>query len=152
MDAKLNKTSTVHSLCDKTSEDWFSLWLNFKLMVPVPLVPIPIDCWTDNFRLHYDNVTRTTSNSPGVQTRIPGWGNPEVVEWIDPSKNIGAYFKDIGNSLVSHGYVRKKSLRGAPYDFRKGPSERKIFVLSFSFELKPFRRKQVLVCQLKKTG
>lgn len=78
----------------------------------------------DNMKLNYDNVTRTTSNQDGVDIRIPGWGDPFVVEYLDPSKaSPGAYFKDVGNMLVDNlGYIRNYSLRGAPYDFRKGPS------------------------------
>lgn len=134
----------MHIFCDKTTKDWFNLWLNLEL-----LAPLIIDCWTDNAKLHYDNKTRTTSNAPGVEIRIPGWGDPEVVEWIDPSHAVsfsnhqqfkaqfsnfviisslaiqkqGAYFKEIGNALVRSGYVRNVSIRGAPYDFRKGPSK-----------------------------
>jgi hypothetical protein len=26
-----------------------------------------------------------SNNAPGVDIRIPGWGDPEFVEWIDPS-------------------------------------------------------------------
>ena len=37
----------------------------------------------------------------------------------------GAYFKEIGNALVANGYVRNVSMRGAGYDFRKGPSKTK---------------------------
>lgn len=78
----------------------------------------------DNIKLVYDNVTRTTSNSPGVDLRVPGWGDPFVVEWLDPTKaSAGSYFKDIGNALVSLGYERNVSIRGAPYDFRKAPSK-----------------------------
>lgn len=74
-------------------------------------------------RLEYNNVTRTTNNSPGVLIRIPGFGNSSVVEWIDPSRaSAGAYFKDVANMLTNLGYERNVSLRGAPYDFRKGPS------------------------------
>lgn len=88
------------------------------------MVPVVIDCWIDNVLLIYDNVTRTTRNSPGVQIRVPGWGDPEVVEWLDPSHaSAGTYFKDIGNALVSIGYERRKNLFGAPYDFRKAPSQ-----------------------------
>jgi hypothetical protein len=83
VDAKLNKPSTVHVICDKTTKDWFNLWLNLEL-----LAPFIIDCWTDNAKLHYNNETRTTSNSPGVEIRIPGWGTPDVVEWIDPSQAV----------------------------------------------------------------
>lgn len=105
-------------MCAKQA-DFFNVWLNLEL-----LVPYVIDCWIDNVRLIYDNVTRTTSNPPGVTTRVPGWGTSEVVEWLDPTHaSAGTYFKDIGNALVSAGYNRSSSIRGAPYDFRKGPSE-----------------------------
>ncbi len=74
----------------------------------------------------YNATTRTTSNSPGVETRIPGWGNSEPVEWVDPSHaSQGSYFNVIGNALVKQGWIRNKSIRGAPYDFRKAPNENK---------------------------
>lgn len=78
----------------------------------------------DNIKLLYDNVTRTTSNNEGVETRIPGFGDPSYVEWIDPSKaSTGNYFKDIANALLALGYHQNTSIRGAPYDFRKAPSK-----------------------------
>lgn len=74
-------------------------------------------------RLEYDNTTRTTRNSPGVETRIPGFGNSSTVEWLDPSRtSLGAYFKDIASVLEALGFERGVSIRGAPYDFRKAPS------------------------------
>ncbi|CAK9799552.1 Phospholipase A2 group XV [Anthophora plagiata] len=120
VEAKLNKTTVVHYFCEKISTEYFNIWLNLEL-----LVPVIIDCWIDNMKLIYDNVTRTTRNQNGVDIRIPGWGDPFVVEYLDPSKaSPGAYFKDIGNMLVDElGYVRNYSIRGAPYDFRKGPNE-----------------------------
>ncbi|KAI4504245.1 hypothetical protein M0802_000716 [Mischocyttarus mexicanus] len=120
VEAKLNKTSVVHYLCEKVSNEYFNIWLNLEL-----LVPVIIDCWIDNMRLIYNNETRTTKSPDGVDIRIPGWGNPFVVEYLDPSKaSPGAYFIDIANMLVNDlGYIRNVSLRGAPYDFRKGPNE-----------------------------
>lgn len=118
MEARLAKPEVIHYICQKNA-DWYNIWLNLEL-----LVPLVIDCWVDNVRLIYNNVTRKTVNSPGVETRIPGWGNPDVVEWLDPTNaSPGAYFKDIGNALVNAGYVRGLSIRGAPYDFRKAPSK-----------------------------
>lgn len=124
VEAKLNKTTVVHYLCEKLSTGYFNIWLNLEL-----LVPMVIDCWIDNMKLIYDNVTRTTRNPEGVDIRIPGWGDPFVVEYLDPSKaSPGAYFKDIGNMLVDQlGYVRNHSTRGAPYDFRKAPNENEEF-------------------------
>nr|XP_012151510.1 PREDICTED: group XV phospholipase A2-like isoform X2 [Megachile rotundata] len=126
VEAKLNKTKAVHYLCEKVSNEYFNIWLNLEL-----LVPVVIDCWIDNMKLIYNNVTRTTRNQDGVDIRIPGWGDPFVVEYLDPSKaSPGAYFKDIGNMLVNDlNYVRNYSIRGAPYDFRKGPNENEEFFI-----------------------
>lgn len=119
MDAILHKPDSVHFYCQKTTDTYFNLWLNKEL-----LVPFVIDCWIDNMRLVYNRTTRKTENSPGVVTRIPGFGSSETVEWIDPSHaSEGAYFVNIGNALVQNGYKRDISLRGAPYDFRKAPSK-----------------------------
>lgn len=118
LEAKLNKTNVVHYICEKTS-DYFNIWLNMEL-----LVPVVIDCWVDNIKLIYDNVTRKTHDAPGVDVRVPGFGSSETVEWLDPSHaSTGAYFKDIGNILVTLGHVRNITIKGAPYDFRKAPSE-----------------------------
>ncbi|XP_031846940.1 lysosomal phospholipase A and acyltransferase [Nomia melanderi] len=124
IEAKLNKTTIVHYLCEKVTKEYFNIWLNLEL-----LVPVVIDCWIDNMKLTYDNVTRTTRNQDGVDIRVPGWGDPFVVEYLDPSKaSPGAYFRDIGNMLVNElGYVRNHSIRGAPYDFRKAPNENEEF-------------------------
>lgn len=73
----------------------------------------------DNLKLVYNPSTRKTKNTPGVSTRVYGWGTTETSEWIWV---FGAYFKYIAESLVRRGYVRGESLFGAPYDFRKGPS------------------------------
>lgn len=118
VEAKLNKSSVVHYICEKTTNDYFNIWLNLEL-----LVPIVIDCWIDNIKLIYDNATRTTRNSDGVDIRVSGWGGTEAVEWLDPSHaSSGSYFSQIANSLVGFGHVRNKSIKGAPYDFRKAPS------------------------------
>ncbi|KAG5900697.1 hypothetical protein JTB14_038215 [Gonioctena quinquepunctata] len=119
LEAKLNRSQVVHYVCGKYTDDFFNIWLNMEL-----LVPLVIDCWIDNIKLIYDNVTRTTRNTDGVEIRIPGWGGTEAVEWIDPSHaSTGSYFKDIADTLVSLGHVRNVTIKGAPYDFRKGPNE-----------------------------
>ncbi|XP_060518883.1 phospholipase A2 group XV-like isoform X2 [Cylas formicarius] len=118
LEARLNKSLSVHYICEKAS-DYFNIWLNLEL-----LIPVVIDCWIDNIKLIYDNKTRTTRSPDGVNIRIPGFGLSEVVEWIDPSHaSTGAYFSDIATTLVSLGYSRNKSIKGAPYDFRKAPNE-----------------------------
>ncbi|RWS00058.1 Group XV phospholipase A2-like protein, partial [Dinothrombium tinctorium] len=117
IEAKLDKPEVVHYFCDRKTEDYFSLWLNLAL-----LVPYAVDCWTDNMRLVYDNVTRKTSNAPGVFTRIPNFGNTTAIEFIDPSQlAVSKYFSELANDLILRGYRRGIDLRGAPYDFRKSP-------------------------------
>jgi len=76
----------------------------------------------DNMKLTYNATTRISQDAPGVEIRIPGWGNPSVVEWIDPSEaSAGAYFNSIATELIALGYARNVTLLGAPYDFRRGP-------------------------------
>ncbi|KAJ8958547.1 hypothetical protein NQ314_006386 [Rhamnusium bicolor] len=118
LEAQLNKSNVIHYICQKTS-DFFNIWLNMEL-----LVPLVIDCWIDNIKLIYDNKTRTTRTPDGVTIRVPGFGGSETVEWLDPSHaSSGAYFNDIANTLVSLGHVRNKTIKGAPYDFRKAPKD-----------------------------
>ncbi|KAF6203237.1 hypothetical protein GE061_003655 [Apolygus lucorum] len=118
LEAKLNRTDSVHFLCRKTTTDYFSIWFSFEF-----LVPFVKQCWMDNIKLTYDNETRTTNNHPGVDIRVEGFGDPKYVEWLDSEQKLVGVFNTMAESLVELGYVRNESLRGAPYDFRKGPSE-----------------------------
>lgn len=78
-------------------------------------------------KLTYNNVSRKTNNTPGVEISLPEFGGTVDMEWVDDSliKNydFGAYFTYIAEALVKRRYVRGETLFGAPYDFRKGPSE-----------------------------
>lgn len=75
-------------------------------------------------KLIYNSTTRTTRNSPGVTTRVGGFGRTESVEFVDPAKVIGtSYFDTLVRELVDFGYERDKNILGAPYDFRKAPNE-----------------------------
>ncbi|XP_050407578.1 phospholipase A2 group XV-like isoform X2 [Patella vulgata] len=125
LDAVLNKTSVVHYLCRKESR-LYNIWINL-----LELIPPVIDCFIDNLRLVYNNVTRTTSNSPGVDIYIPGFGDTNTVEYLDPSIQVLAagYFAKIVNSLTEWGYVRGQSVRAAPYDFRKAPNEMGVYFI-----------------------
>ncbi|KHN84473.1 Group XV phospholipase A2 [Toxocara canis] len=113
------KPEVVHYFCQRTTTEFFDLWLNLESFAPGI-----IDCWIDNIKLVYNATTGTTSNMPGVDTRIPGFGNTEALEWLDKSKaSAGRYFTDIVEMLISFGYRRRKSLMGAPFDWRKAPNE-----------------------------
>lgn len=128
LEARLNKSDVVHYICEKTTTDFFNIWLNMEL-----LVPVVIDCWIDNIKLIYDNKTRTTKSPNGVKIRVPGWGGTETVEWLDPSHaSTGLYFQSIANTLVGLGHVRNVTVKGAPYDFRKAPSKYCFFYFLYS--------------------
>lgn len=119
IEAKLNKPSVVHHFCASRTKNYYTLWMSFS-----EILPYAIDCFTDNMRLVYDNITRTTANAPGVETRIPGFGETRSIEFIDNHEMpITGYFNVMVDYLVNLGYKRVINLRGAPYDFRKSPRE-----------------------------
>ncbi|XP_043563102.1 group XV phospholipase A2 [Chiloscyllium plagiosum] len=119
LEAKLNKPSVVHYMCTKKTDDYFTLWLNLEL-----LLPLVIDCWIDNIRLIYNTTTKTTQTPPGVDVRIPGFGKTYPLEFLDPSKRtVGIYFYTLVKSMVEWGYLRDEDVRGAPYDWRRAPNE-----------------------------
>ena len=76
-------------------------------------------------RLVYDNATKKTYNSPGVETTVKDFGDPSTVEYLDSSRlSITSYFSAISDALVKNfKYVRGVNIRGAPYDWRKAPDE-----------------------------
>uniref|UniRef100_A0A0B7ADR0 Group XV phospholipase A2 n=1 Tax=Arion vulgaris TaxID=1028688 RepID=A0A0B7ADR0_9EUPU len=86
------------------------------------LLPLKINCLVENLRLWYEPITHKTYNTPGVDIKVPGFGYTSSIEFLDRSK-IMHYFYTIVQDLVSIGYSRGVSVRGAPYDFRKAPNE-----------------------------
>uniref|UniRef100_A0A671N1S5 Phosphatidylcholine-sterol acyltransferase n=1 Tax=Sinocyclocheilus anshuiensis TaxID=1608454 RepID=A0A671N1S5_9TELE len=112
LEAKIDKPTLVHWMCYKKTEDWFPLWIDLNMFMP-----IGIDCWVDNIRIVYNRTTRKTSNAPGVEVRVPGFGQTHPIEFLDLNKLTG-YFHTMVQHLVSIGYVRNETVRGAPYDWR----------------------------------
>lgn len=120
IEARLNKTTSPHWYCYKQS-DWYTLWLS-GLQLEL------VECMVDNMRLLYDNVSHVTHNTPGVEIRVPGFGDTPTVEWLDPFHPIFSskfsYFNYLVEFLVKNlSYTRNIDVRGAPYDFRKTPNE-----------------------------
>ena len=72
----------------------------------------------------YDPITHTTSNAPGVETRIQGFGNTSTVEFISSGEwSFSKYFSAILEAVLPQGYMRGQNIHGAPYDFRKAANE-----------------------------
>lgn len=119
MEARLNKTQVPHYICSKTS-DWFDIWVNLHL-----LLPGVIDCFIDNFSLHWDSKTRTTQNTEGVEIRATNFGALESVDYLNIYRLPGTdYFDNIITTLKKrYGYQANVDMVGAAFDFRKAPNE-----------------------------
>lgn len=119
LQARLNKTSRVHYICDLTS-DWYDLWLNIHL-----LAPLLFDCLVDNMRLNFDHRTNLTYNSQGVDIRPTNFGSLASVAYLDVLKIPKTdYFETIIKTLEQdHNLIRETEMVGAAFDFRKAPNE-----------------------------
>ncbi|XP_063802310.1 phosphatidylcholine-sterol acyltransferase isoform X2 [Pseudophryne corroboree] len=119
LEAKVDKEEVVNRMCYHKTEDYFTLWLNLNMFLP-----LGIDCWIDNIRVVYNKTTRMATNAPGVDVRVPGFGKTFSVEYLDKSKLAG-YFHTLVQNLVNNGYVRDETVRAAPYDWRIAPNGQK---------------------------
>lgn len=117
LEAKIDKPSLVHWMCYKKTDDFFTLWIDLNMFMP-----IGIDCWIDNIRIVYNRTTRKTTNAPGVEVRVPGFGQTHPIEFLDTNKLAG-YLHTMVQHMVNMGYVRNETVRGAPYDWRVAPNE-----------------------------
>lgn len=119
LQAKLNKTSRVHHICELVS-DWFNIWVNVHL-----LTPVIFDCFSDNLKLHYDSATRLTHNTDGVQIRASEFGSLDSVDYLDLVKVPKTdYFENVIATLEKlNNMTRNEDMKGASYDFRKAPNE-----------------------------
>uniref|UniRef100_A0A8C6GJ82 Phosphatidylcholine-sterol acyltransferase n=2 Tax=Mus TaxID=862507 RepID=A0A8C6GJ82_MUSSI len=117
LEAKLDKPDVVNWMCYRKTEDFFTIWLDFNLFLP-----LGVDCWIDNTRIVYNHSSGRVSNAPGVQIRVPGFGKTESVEYVDDNKLAG-YLHTLVQNLVNNGYVRDETVRAAPYDWRLAPDQ-----------------------------
>lgn len=54
--------------CWSTTTEYYDIWLD-----PAQFLYPFINCWAANMKLTYNNLTRQTTNQPGVSTKIPGY-------------------------------------------------------------------------------
>ncbi|XP_037084708.1 phospholipase A2 group XV-like [Pollicipes pollicipes] len=122
--AKLNKSAGPHYWCYQHTSSYYLLWLNLDVLVSKFM-----DCFIDNMRLHYNHTDRRTYNTPGVDIMVPDFGTTKAIEnlsdWNYWFGGYTKYFFNLVDLLVKNlNYTRGQDLFGAPYDFRKAPSER----------------------------
>lgn len=113
--ATLDKPTSGHYYCKKKANKSFTIWINVEEFV-IPAV----NCFVENMKLHYDNETRRSSNTDGVNVEVPNWGSTEPIESLIGNRFVPQYyyFKDLVDELVEIGYERDSTIRGAGFDFR----------------------------------
>ncbi|KAG5543675.1 hypothetical protein RHGRI_016436 [Rhododendron griersonianum] len=100
----------------KDKEGWFRLWFDFSVI----LAPYT-QCFAQRMTLHYDAGVDDYRNTPGVETRVSGFGSVKSLLYLDPSfKRITENMAPLVESLEKIGYADGETLYGAPYDFRYG--------------------------------
>ena len=59
-----------------------------------------------------------------MEIRVPGFGETKTVEYLSTGAElpITAYMNDLADYFVEKGYVRNKTVRAAPYDWRLSAS------------------------------
>ncbi|CAH8832885.1 unnamed protein product [Trichobilharzia szidati] len=75
--------------------------------------------------LEYDPVSKTTKERDLCNVEFPGWGDTWASEYLTEEKySPSIYLKLLVDALTEDSYfIRNKTLRAAPYDFRKTPHE-----------------------------
>lgn len=123
LEAKLDKPDVVNWLCYRKTEDFFTIFLDLNMFLP-----LGVDCWIDNTRyvpcalpspLHialrllaakcptvprvvYNRSSGRVSNAPGVQIRVPGFGKTYSVEYLDNNKLAGVCTQGKAGALLGH--------------------------------------------------
>ena len=73
------------------------------------------------YSLTYSNVNGTGrySNLPGIEVRVPGFGETDTVEVLDYSEpELTTYFYALVSFFEMIGYKKGETIRAAPYDWR----------------------------------
>lgn len=96
--------------------DWWGAWISL-----LDLQPENIDCFNDQFSVHFDKATGTYSNTSGVEIQpVPGL---DGLMYLDSAfETPSEYFYAMVTYLENKGYISDVNLHGATYDWRFGPA------------------------------
>ncbi|CAH8446798.1 unnamed protein product [Schistosoma mattheei] len=112
----------TQALCKPTDKQShtkpFTLWVKLLYFL------IPEKLFT-YMGLIYDPKTQKTRDRELCNVEFPGWGDTWASEYLSEEKYpLTSYMKSLVQSLTEDKFfVRNKTLRSAPYDFRKAPNE-----------------------------
>jgi len=108
-----------NAFCSHQTTEWKRWWIDSADMVP----PIE-DCLI--YYLTPEWVNGSMQNPNGIYVRAPDWGGVYAIDILDPDilmQLFTHYFHGTIKGLEKAGYVVKKNLFGAPYDWRYFPSD-----------------------------
>ncbi|XP_053207838.1 phospholipase A2 group XV-like [Panonychus citri] len=121
LEAILQEATDAPVYCLRRTGTW-TLWFSLK-----ELMPMVRQCWYYAARLHYDSITRKTTNSKGVTVIVPQFGGLESVEYLSPwfegiiQQTI--YYANMVSRFRDVGLTPEVQIRGAPYDWRRSMNE-----------------------------
>lgn len=77
----------------------------------------------------YDPTTSTVTDNDLAHVLFPGWGDTSSIENLDTTAHTGtSYFGDLVSAVRKDAFfISNKTLRGAPFDFRRAPNENPLF-------------------------
>ncbi|CAH8573336.1 unnamed protein product [Schistosoma turkestanicum] len=112
----------AYSKLKNSTSDPFLVWIDLRYF----LEPGKLN---EYFGLVYDPVTRKSRDPDKADVSFPGWGDTWSIENLDSTKHTKTeYCSPMIDSLrVDPFFVSNRTIRGAPFDFRRAPNENKDF-------------------------
>ncbi|KAH0790988.1 Lecithin:cholesterol acyltransferase family protein [Histomonas meleagridis] len=120
--SRLNVTTNVQPkwYCSKSINDEL-FWIRLKNFIPPFL-----DCFLDFLTVSYNETTHELQNKPDVNIYPDDFGGVNGIRGTGPTifgKTVPPYYNEIIKSLEKLGYQTRKTLFGAPYDWRFGAAQ-----------------------------
>ena len=56
-----------------------------------------LSCFVDTMKLQYNETTMASSNVPGVDIKVPGWGTTTTFERLDSSRMAQFFLGDVSH-------------------------------------------------------
>jgi len=110
------KRFSKHWYCSKQMNNSL-FWVNLKYLIP-PLH----NCFFEMLQAHYNPYTDSIVSDPDIDIDVLDFGGSEGMSYIDKEGLFGYHFVESFGPMLDYfrkrGYIVKKDLFGAPYDWR----------------------------------